>query len=299
MISSQRKFRSGFVAIVGRPNVGKSTLLNQLVGQKIAITSQKPQTTRNRILGILTADDVQVVFVDTPGFHHAKSPLNRFMMEQARSACFDVDLILWLVEANRPFDQQPMIQALLKQSARPVVLGINKIDLINKDRLLPLIDEYRQICPFAAIVPCSALRGEGMAPLLEELIKRLPEGPRLYPEDQVTDVPERFIVAEMIREQVLNRTRDEVPYGVAVVIERFQENPVRNMVGIDAVINVERDMHKRILIGKGGQMIRTIGQSARGEIERFLGIKVHLELFVRVQKNWTGSKQLLKDFGYD
>jgi len=298
-VADRQKFHSGFVIIIGRPNVGKSTLLNRILGQKIAITSSKPQTTRNRILGILNLPQAQVLFIDTPGLHDAQDPMNRYMVEQARSACLDGDLLLWLVEAGRPVDQDPMIPRLLQRSKRPVLLVINKIDTIAKERLLPLIDGYRQICPFASIIPVSALTGDGMARLLGEIPPLLPEGPRYYPEDQLTDLPERFIVAEMIREQILLRTRDEVPYGVAVVVERFQENPVRNMIGIDAVVNVERDSQKRILVGKGGDMIRQIGKAARLEIERLLGIKVHLELFVRVQKNWTSSGRMMKEFGYE
>ena len=295
----EKIFRSGFVAIIGRPNVGKSTLLNRIVGQKIAITSPKPQTTRNRILGILNTDETQVLFVDTPGIHEAHSPLNRYMVDQARSACLDVDVILWLVEADRSVDRDPMIPRLLGKSKNPVLLVINKIDTIPKDKLLPLIDAYCKICPFASIVPISALKGDGVEALMAEIPALLPEGPRYYPDDQLTDVPERFIVAEMIREQILMRTKDEVPYGVAVIVERFQENPARNMIGISAVINVERDSQKGILVGKGGTMVRQIGQSARKEMERMLGVKVHLELFVRVQKNWTSSGRMMKEFGYE
>ncbi len=298
-MAEKQIFRSGFVAIIGRPNVGKSTLLNRIVGQKIAITSPKPQTTRNRILGIQNTDNAQVLFVDTPGIHEAHSPLNRYMVDQARSACLDVDVVLWLVEADRPVDTDPMIPRLLEKSKRPVLLVINKIDTIVKDKLLPLIDAYSKICPFASIVPVSALKGDGVDALMAEIPAMLPEGPRYYPEDQLTDVPERFIVAEMVREQILLRLKDEVPYGVAVVVERFQENPARNIVGINAVINVERDSQKGIVVGKGGTMIRQIGQSARKEIERMLGIKVHLELFVRVQKNWTSSGRMMKEFGYE
>jgi len=298
-MTSKDKFHSGFVAIIGRPNVGKSTLLNQIVGQKIAITSPKPQTTRNRILGIYNLENAQVLFVDTPGIHKAHSPLNRYMVDQARSACLDVDVVLWLVEADRPVDTDPMIPRLLEQSKRPVLLVINKIDTIPKEGLLPLIDAYKEICPFASIVPISALKGEGVDALMGEIPQLLPEGPQYYPEDQLTDVPERFIVAEMIREQIIKLTKDEVPYGVAVLVERFQENPARNMVGIDAVIHVERDSQKGILVGKGGSMIRRIGQESRKEIERMLGIKVHLELFVRVQKNWTSSGRTMKEFGYE
>jgi len=298
-MSEKNVFRSGFVAIIGRPNVGKSTLLNNLVGEKIAITSPKPQTTRNRILGIQNHAHAQVLFVDTPGIHAARSPLNRYMVDQARAACLDVDVILWLVEADRPVDTDPMIPKLLEKSQKPVLLVINKIDTVPRETLLPLIDGYRQICPFASILPVSALKGDGVEQLAREIPELLPEGPRYYPEDQLTDVPERFIVAEMIREQILLRTKDEVPYGVAVLVERFQENPARNMIGIDAVIHVERDSQKRILVGKGGTMVRQIGQSARREIERMLGIKVHLALFVRVQKNWTSSGRLMKEFGYE
>lgn len=298
-MAAEEKFHSGFVAIIGRPNVGKSTLLNRIVGQKIAITSSKPQTTRNRILGIQNLENAQVLFVDTPGIHDAHSPLNRYMVDQARSAALDVDVVLWLVEADRPVDTDPMIPKLLEKSTRPVLLVINKIDTIPKDKLLPLIAAYSKICPFASIVPISALKGDGVEALMDEIPQLLPEGPRYFPEDQLTDVPERFIVAEMIREQILMRTKDEVPYGVAILVERFQENPVKNMVGIDAVINVERDSQKGILIGKGGTMLRQIGQGARKEIERMLGIKVHLQLFVRVQKNWTSSGRMMKEFGYD
>jgi len=298
-MAAEEKFHSGFVAIIGRPNVGKSTLLNHIVGQKIAITSPKPQTTRNRILGIQNLENAQVLFVDTPGIHEAHSPLNRYMVDQARSAALDVDVVLWLVEADRHVDTDPMIPKLLEKSTRPVLLVINKIDTISKDKLLPLIAAYSKICPFASIVPISALKGDGVEALMNEIPQLLPEGPRYYPEDQLTDVPERFIVAEMIREQILMRTKDEVPYGVAILVERFQENPVKNMVGIDAVINVERDSQKGILIGKGGTMLRQIGQGARKEIERMLGIKVHLQLFVRVQKNWTSSGRMMKEFGYE
>lgn len=299
MSTESTQHRSGLVAIIGRPNVGKSTLLNRLIGQKIAITSAKPQTTRNRILGVYSTDQAQILFLDTPGVHAARSPLNRYMITQARNACLDVDIVLWLVEADRPPDEESLIPDLLQNVRSPVILGINKIDQVAKERLLPLIDGYRHMDRFEAILPLSALRGEGLDELLAELLVRLPEGPRYFPADQVTDLPERFIVAEMIREQILNRTRDEVPYGVAVVVERFQENSAKNLIGIDAVINVERESHKRIIIGKGGAMLRQIGQAARHEIERLLGVRIYLELFVRVQKNWTGSERMLKEFGYD
>jgi GTP-binding protein Era len=279
--------------------VGKSTLLNHLVGQKIAITSSKPQTTRNRILGILTRQDAQLLFLDTPGIHEAKSSLNRYMVEQARAACQDVDLVLWLVEADRAVDEDSLVHEILARIGTPVILGINKIDLVAREKLLPMIDAYRKQRDYAAIVPLSALTGAGADRLLEVMLDHLPEGPQYFPDEQVTDLPERFIVAEIIREQILNRTRDEVPYGVAVVVEQFKENPVTNLISINAVINVEREPHKRIIVGKGGSMIRSIGSAARLEIERLLGVKVYLELFVRVQKNWTGSDRLMREFGYE
>jgi GTP-binding protein Era len=296
---AKKNFHSGFVAIIGRPNVGKSTLLNRIIGQKISIISPKPQTTRNRIIGVKNLDSAQVIFVDTPGIHQARTLLNAYMVEQAQKACFDVDVVLWVVEADRPVDMEPMIPSLLCKVHVPVLLAINKIDRISKEQLLPTMDAYRQICPFASIVPVSATLGDGIDRLLAEASSLLPEGPKFYPDELCTDVPERFIVAEMIREQILLRTREEVPYGVAVMIERFQENPAKNMVGISATVNVERSTQKRILVGKGGEMIRQIGQAARREIEHLLGIKVHLELFVKVQKNWTSSVRMLKEFGYD
>ena len=295
----KNNFQSGFVAIIGRPNVGKSTLLNRIIGQKITIISPKPQTTRNRIIGVKNLDSAQVIFVDTPGIHEARTLLNNYMVEQAKKACFDVDIILWVVEADRPVDMEPIIPSLLRKVNVPVLLVINKIDKISKEKLLPTIDNYRQICPFASIVPISASLGDGIDRLLHEVSALLPLGPKYFPEELCTDVPERFIVAEIIREQILMQTRDEVPYGVAVMIERFQENPVKNMVGISATVNVERSTQKRILVGKGGEMIRQIGQAARHEVERFLGVKVHLELFVKVQKNWTSSARMLKEFGYE
>ena len=291
-------YRSGFVALIGRSNVGKSTLLNRLVGQKIAITSPKPQTTRNRILGIVSRPDGQVLFLDTPGLHAARSRLNRLMVERAHQTCREVDLILWLVEADRPVDDEPLVNEALRQSGAPVVLVVNKCDLAGPERLLPLLGAYGQLREFAAIVPVSALTGAGTERLLEVILAQLPEGPRYYPDDQVTDLPERFIVAELIRERLLVHTRDEVPYGTAVQIESFNEEPERDLVVIQAVILVEREMHKRMVVGKGGAMIRRVGQEARHEIEGLLGVRVFLELFVRVQSGWTGSDRSLRDFGY-
>lgn len=298
MTDVQGRYRSGFVAIIGRSNVGKSTLLNRVIGQKIAITSPRPQTTRNRILGILSRPDGQVLFTDTPGLHAARSRLNKLMVEQAHEACRQVDLILWLVEADRPVDDDPMIGDALARSGAPVVLVVNKADLTRPERLLPLLAAYGQLRDFAAIVPVSALTGAGCERLVEVIMGHLPDGPRYYPDDQVTDLPERFIVAELVRERVLVHTRDEVPYGAAVTIESFQEDPARNLVVIQAVIHVEREMHKRIVVGKGGTMIRRIGQEARREVEGLLGVRVFLELFVRVQPGWTGSDRALRDLGF-
>lgn len=291
-------FRSGFVAIVGRPNVGKSTLLNRILGQKIAITSPKPQTTRNRILGIHSSSAGQILFLDTPGVHRARGKLNRYMVEQALSACGEVDLVLLLIEANATGEGDEELLDHLATLKVPVMLVINKIDRVGPPQLLPLIERQATRFPFVEIVPVSAQTGNGVDHLLDLILRRLPEGPRYYPDDVVTDLPERFIVAEMIREQVLRQTRDEIPYGVAVVIESFEERPERQLVVIQAAIHVDREQHKRILVGKGGAMIRELGRRARGEIERLLDCRVYLELFVRVESGWTESERHLREFGY-
>ena len=267
-------YRSGFVSIVGRPNVGKSTLLNQILGQKIAITANKPQTTRNRILGIHTEEHAQVLFLDTPGIHKASGKLNQYMVDQALSACRGVDVVVFLVEAtDRVGGGDDFILDVLGQSTIPVVLVINKVDLVEKDKLLPLIAQYAERFDFKEIIPLS--------------------------EEMVTDLPERFIVAEMIREKILRRTHQEVPYGVAVQVDSFEERPGKNLIAIQATIYVGRDAHKRILVGKGGSMIRLLGQEARKEIEHFLDARVFLELFVKVKKNWMDSERFLREFGYE
>jgi len=300
MTTDTKGFRSGFVSIVGRPNVGKSTLLNTLLGQKIAIASDKPQTTRNRILGIYTRPSTQILFLDTPGIHRAKGRLNKFMVEQALSTCKGVDAVLFLVEAtDRPGGGDDFILDLLAKGKAPVILGINKSDLVAKPDLLPLIAAYAERLDFAGILPLSGLKGEGVEELIKMVQGLLPEGPHYYPEDMITDQPERFIVAEMIREQLLKQTHDEVPYGVAVAVESFTEKPDKELVVIQAVIHVEREAHKSIVIGKKGVKLKTIGQAARYDIERMLGTRVFLELFVRVEKNWTQSNRLLKEFGYE
>jgi GTP-binding protein Era len=298
--TEQGGFRSGYVSIVGRPNVGKSTLLNRILGQKIAITSPKPQTTRNRILGIHNLPGAQILFLDTPGIHQAKGRLNRYMVDQAMASCTDVDLVLFLAEADRfPGEPEAFVLEVLRRGGAPVLLALNKIDLIPRPKLLPLIERYAGLFPFREIVPVSALTGEGVDDLVPTIARYLPPGPRHYPEEMITDLPERFIVAEMIREQVLRLAREEVPYGVAVTIDTFSEKPERELVVIQAVIHVERETHKRIVVGKGGAMIRGIGQAARQEIERLLDCRVFLELFVRVDPDWTQSVRLLREFGYD
>lgn len=292
-------FRSGFVGIVGRPNVGKSTLLNRILGQKISITSNKPQTTRNRILGICNRPAEQILFLDTPGIHQARGPLHRYMVEQALSTCGGVDLALYLVEATAgPLRGTDEVLKRIAACGKPLFLVINKIDQVPKTSLLEMIASYRSY-DFAETVPISALSGAGVESLVQTIVRYLPEGPRYYPEDQITDLPERFIVAEFIREKVMRRTREEIPYGCAVAVESFTEKPQQNLVVIQAVIHVEREAHKRIVIGHKGELLRTIGSEARASIEALLGTRVFLELFVRVQKDWTRSERLIRDLGYE
>lgn len=290
-------FRSGFISIIGRPNSGKSTLLNAFLGEKISIVSEKPQTTRNIIRGVKNLEDCQIIFIDTPGIHRGKGLLNEFMVREALSSIRDVDGIIYLVEADKPVsDDDLYIIEGLKKLKCPVILGLNKVDRVDKQKLLPLIDDLSKRYPFKEIVPLSALKGEGVDVLLEIIAKLLPEGPRYFPEDSVTDLPERFIVAEMVREKVFLFTEKEIPYSVAVAVERFEEK--KGLISISATINVERDSQKGIIIGRNGAMLKRIGIAARGDIERLLGSKVYLELFVRVQKEWTKKPGALKDFGY-
>jgi GTP-binding protein Era len=309
-------YRSGFVAIIGRPNVGKSTLLNRLIGEKLAIVSPKPQTTRNRILGIVSRSVYQIAFLDTPGVHKAKGVLNRTMVETALSAIPEVDAVLFLVEAAARSDGKVEVgegnQVILQRLARakkPVVLAINKIDAIDKRLLLPIIDAYRQRFPFAAIFPLSALQGDGVAEVEKQLAELLPEGPELFPPDMITDQAERFLVAELIREQILRHCREEVPYSTAVVVDHFDESErepdkpaspgrLAGLLRIDATIYVERDSQKAIVIGKGGQMLKTIGATARAEIERMLGAHVYLALLVKVEKRWSERQEALRRMGY-
>jgi GTP-binding protein Era len=293
-------FRSGFVSIIGRPNAGKSTLLNSILGEKIVITSDKPQTTRNRIKGIHNIPGAQIVFIDTPGIHRAKSMLNKYMVEEALASIREVDVILLLVEADAPAGRgEALILELLAEVATPVLLVINKIDLVPKEALLANIERYAQLYPFREIVPVSALSGDGVGRVVELVRRYLPEGPRYFPDDILTDLPERFIVAEIIREKVFRLTRDEVPYSVAVEVETFKERPDGGLISIAAVINVERDSQKGIVIGKKGDMLKKIGMQARREIEQLLDSKVFLELFVRVRKDWSENPRMMKELGYE
>jgi GTP-binding protein Era len=292
-------FKSGFIAIAGRPNVGKSTLLNGILGEKLAITSSKPQTTRNRITGIRNTDDGQMIFLDTPGIHRAKTPLNRYMVKAATSTFSEVDLILLLVEADRGHDaDDDLIIESLRQTGGPVFLVINKIDRVEKMKLLPLIDRFRSLYDFQEIVPVSALTGDGVDRLLELIREVLPEGPKYFPDDLFTDNSERFIAAEIVREKILILTHKEIPYATAVTVDSFKEDEEKNLIRIAATITVEKDSQKGILIGKGGKMLKEIGTQARVEMERFFAAKIFLELFVRVRKDWTKDAKWLKEFGY-
>jgi GTPase len=292
-------FKSGFVSIIGRPNVGKSTFLNRVIGQKIAIMSDKPQTTRNKIQGVYTTDDAQIIFIDTPGIHKPKHKLGDFMMKVAENALKEVDLILFMINAEEGFGRgDAFIIERLKKINTPVFLVINKIDQVHPDDLLPLIDQYKSLHEFAEIVPISALQGNNVETLIGQIKEYLPEGPQYYPADQVTDHPERFIIAELIREKALHLTREEVPHSIAVVIDTIERRQDSNAVYVGATIIVERDSQKGIIIGKQGRMLKEIGQRARIDIEALLGSKVFLELWVKVQKDWRNRLSQLRDFGF-
>ncbi|MBO0428244.1 GTPase Era [Vagococcus fluvialis] len=291
-------FKSGFVAIIGRPNVGKSTLLNRVVAQKIAIMSDKAQTTRNKIQGVYTTDNEQIVFIDTPGIHKPKTKLGDFMVETAYSALREVDAILFMVSADQPRGRgDDFIIERLKNAKAPIYLVINKIDTIHPDQLLPIIDDYRKELEFKEIVPISATEGNNVDTLLSTLTSDLPEGPQFYPDDQVTDHPEYFIVSELIREKILHMTEQEVPHSIAVITESMKRDEF-DKVHIQATIVVERDSQKGIIIGNGGKMLKNIGIKSRKDIENLLGNKVYLELWVKVQKNWRDKNKDLQNFGY-
>jgi GTP-binding protein Era len=289
-------FRAGFVTVIGRPNVGKSTLVNRLVGQKVAIVSEKPQTTRNRILAVVNRPGAQMVLLDTPGIHKPIHEMNRRMVETATKSIGQGDVVLWLTEVTEPPGPgDRFIQGLLGKSGLPVVLTLNKIDRIPKPRILPAIEAWRHVASFAEIVPVSALKGDNVDRLEKVLLGRLPEGPALYPEDFLTDLPERFFVAEMVRERILHHTREEIPYVTGVVIEQFKEE--ESLVRIQAAILVERENQKGILIGRGGSMLKAVGTEARQEIEAFLGTKVFLGLFVKVRERWREDEGVLGQMG--
>jgi GTP-binding protein Era len=286
-------FRSGFVSLVGRPNTGKSTLLNALVGQKVAIVADKPQTTRTSIQGVLTRPEAQIVFVDTPGIHKADSPLNKRMMDTVRAALEERDLLLLVVDATRPPGEEDRRAVdLVRKSGTPVVLVLNKIDLLKeKARLLPLILQYKEIHEFADYLPVSAVKGDGLEDLRQAILARLPVGPAYFPEDYVTDQPERYLAAELIREKVLHATRKEVPHAVAVMVDKWEETPT--ITRIYATIRVERDGQKAIVIGTGGAMLKKIGTLARQEMERLLGVRIYLDLHVRVEPGWREKPAFL------
>lgn len=290
-------YKSGFAALVGRPNVGKSTLLNRLVGQKVAIVSDKPQTTRHKIHSIITREDAQIVLLDTPGIHKPRHRLGEYMVEVALGALKGVDIVLFMVEAGLPGPGDNFIIEQLKQITTPVFLVVNKIDKIPKQELLPVLGEFSQLYGFKEIVPVSALEGDNVGRLVDLITGYLPEGPKYYPDDMITDRPEKFIMAELIREKVLHLTSEEVPHSVTVVVEEVEERP-NNMVALRAVIYTERDSQKGILIGKGGGMLKRIGQAAREEMEALFGSKIFLELWVKVKPGWRNKDNYIRNFGY-
>ena len=295
---NRKGYKSGFVSIIGRPNVGKSTFLNRIIGQKIAIMSDKPQTTRNKIQGVYTENDAQVIFIDTPGIHKPKHKLGDFMVKMAQTTLKEVDIVLFMVNAVEGFGRgEEFIIEKLKETKQPVFLVINKIDQLHPEQLLELIDQYRKLHEFAEIVPISALDGNNVDALIGTIKKYLPEGPQYYPENQVTDHPERFIIAELIREKVLHLTREEVPHSVAVVIDAIQKRE-GGAVYINATIVVERASQKGIIIGKQGRMLKEVGKRARFDIEALLGSKVFLEVWVKVQKDWRNKMSQLRDLGF-
>lgn len=295
-----KKFHSGFISLIGRPNVGKSTLMNCLIGEKIAITSHKPQTTRNKITSILTKEDFQCVFLDTPGIHKPKHKLGEFMVRSAENTFNEVDLVLMLIEpTEKVMDMDQYVIDRLENVKTPVVLVINKIDTIEREKLLEVIDTYRKLYPFTEVVPISAMKGSNTEELMQVIKKYLPEGPQYFPGEMVTDQPERQIASEIIREKALYMLQDEIPHGIAVEIMSMKKRQDQNMVDVEATIYCEKDSHKGIIIGKQGSMLKRIGSQARRDMERLLGSPIYLQLWVKVKKDWRDSDFLLKNFGYD
>lgn len=296
---NEQPVKSGMVALIGPPNVGKSTLLNNLIGQKISIVSPKPQTTRNRIAGVVNGPDYQIVLLDTPGIHQARTPLNQEMMRIALDTLSEVDVICFIVDVTLPAPtKDATLASCFENTKKPAILLLNKVDMVKKETLLPLLAAYQQLFPFSALIPISALAANCADLIITQLLKHLPTGPRLYPEDIPTDATERFIVAEMIREKIFLQTGQEVPYATAVVIDRFKEDEEKGLVTIDATIIVEKDSQKGIIIGRQGAKLKQIGHDARLEIENMLDQKVHLKLWVKVQKNWTRDPRFLKELGF-
>lgn len=295
--SSVSKRRAGFVAIIGRPNAGKSTLLNRFVGQKVAIVTSKPQTTRNRIQGIVTRPEGQIVFIDTPGLHEADSVLNRQMMREVSAALEGIDVLLLMIDASRtlPHSDSLLVEKA-QRSSGATILALNKIDRLAKPKLLPLMDAFRKAFPFAALVPISALEGDGCEELLREILNNLPEGEPFFPEDQVTDQPERFLASEIIREKAIDLTYHEVPHALAVVVDKFKEGP--KILRIHATLYVERDSQKKILIGHKGEMLKKVGMAARKELEALLGTKIFLEMFVKVDRGWRENPMRVRELDW-
>lgn len=293
-------YKSGFVAIIGRPNVGKSTLMNHLIGQKIAITSKKPQTTRNKIQTVYSCEEGQIVFLDTPGIHKAKNKLGEYMVHVAERTLKDVDVIMWLVEPSTFIGAgEQHIAAELAKVQVPVILVINKVDTVSKEEILTFIDAYRKIFDFAEIIPASALRGVNTGDIIPSIFKYLPYGPQFFDEDTITDQPQRQIVAEVIREKALHALNEEIPHGIAISVDLMKARKKGHITDIEATIICERDSHKGIIIGKQGAMLKKIGSNARYEIEQMLETKVNLKLWVKVKKDWRSSDFLIKNFGYD
>jgi GTP-binding protein Era len=296
-IKELKDFRSGYVSLIGRPNVGKSTLLNAVLGEKIAIVTPRPQTTRNRIIGIKTISDAQIIFIDTPGIHRPRHKLGESMVRTAMDALDEVDIILCMVEPQKPGGGDFSIIDLLKKVRSPVFLLINKIDIVKKQELLPVIERFKELYPFKEIIPVSAVKHDGISLLLKKICEYLPVGPHYYPDELVTDQLERFMVAEIVREKIMAVTAEELPYSVAVEIAEWKERE-DGLISIRANIYVEREGQKAIIIGKGGAMLKSIGSASRGDMERLLHTKVFLELWVKVKRNWRNDDRLLRELGY-
>ena len=298
-MSTKRPFKSGYVAIIGKPNVGKSTILNYLVGEKVAIVTKKPETTRDKILGILTREDAQIILLDTPGIHKPRNLLGKNMTRLAKESLLEVDLVVFVLDLTSGItDEDEIIFNLLRDSKKPSILLVNKVDLVSKSLALPLIDEASKIYDFKEIIPASATKGDNMDTLLNKIIEYLPEGPKYFSEEQFTDKTERFMVGEIVREKALELTREEIPYSIAVLVEEFKERAKKKLIYIRATIFVEKDSQKKILIGHKGQMLKVIGEAARKDIEKFLGKHVYLDLWVKVYENWRKDPQALKVLGY-